>query len=357
MSKDMAGRPVEGDLVAPLDEAEARALTDEIRAAIKGVKAATGRLAAAVRRAHEARVWVTLRYPSWKAYAKAEFGIGRSHAYRLVDQAVTAEELETALVELGLMSPAGDADVLGELSGRAWREIQGRAHDVASRVAERAALLEAPVDVELLHTLVAEAVDHVRAPEPDGDLLLGRRAMDAAPAHLSDRQATARLRRLAEEVGEPVPFLLACRRYAQSGDARAVETYRQHLTALEIVREQTAARFALGDYVNEEVPIGLPEDEAAARLQALTELGPEDPAGARYRECVRRARDADRRLGEYALGVYPADQPWDETGAQVLGDLADELGIPFGELFTCRLFALTGSDLPVRFWEEVNAPA
>ncbi|WP_216588283.1 hypothetical protein [Streptomyces brasiliscabiei] len=73
--------PVEGDLVAPLDLGEARELTSEIREAIKAVRTATGRLAAAVRRAHEARVWGVLGYPTWKAYARAEFEIGRTSGF------------------------------------------------------------------------------------------------------------------------------------------------------------------------------------------------------------------------------------------------------------------------------------
>lgn len=104
---DETPQPIEGEIVAPLDTAEAQRLTAEIRDAIKGLKDAAVRLSVAVKRAHDARVWVTLGYDSWKAYAKKEFGVGKSHAYRLVNEAVTTEELASALVELGMLSPAG----------------------------------------------------------------------------------------------------------------------------------------------------------------------------------------------------------------------------------------------------------
>ncbi|MFF7651712.1 hypothetical protein ACFZCY_18780 [Streptomyces sp. NPDC007983] len=44
-------------------------------------------LAARVRDAHTARVWLPLGYGSWEAYCGAEFGISRSQAYRLLDVA------------------------------------------------------------------------------------------------------------------------------------------------------------------------------------------------------------------------------------------------------------------------------
>ncbi len=48
-------------------------------------------------------MWTVLGYDSWSAYALAEFGIGRSTAYRLLDLAATAEAIEgTVTRELGV---------------------------------------------------------------------------------------------------------------------------------------------------------------------------------------------------------------------------------------------------------------
>ncbi|MEU9567979.1 hypothetical protein AB0D16_39385, partial [Streptomyces sp. NPDC048161] len=44
-------------------------------------------LAARVRDAHAARVWLPLGHSSWESYCDAEFGISRAQAYRLLDVA------------------------------------------------------------------------------------------------------------------------------------------------------------------------------------------------------------------------------------------------------------------------------
>ncbi|WP_073227299.1 hypothetical protein [Streptomyces sp. NBRC 110465] len=334
MSKDPAREPVEGDLVAPLDEAEARALTDEIRAAIKGVKAATGRLAAAVRRAHQARVWVTLGYPSWKAYAKAEFGIGRSHAYRLVDQAVTAEQLAAALVELGLTSPAGDdALLLGDLSGRAWREIQNRAHDVAALVADRAAESGGTPDVEQLRALIVRAVDEVRAEESrpatpeeavptvdDPDAFAhweGTIALRHAPAHLTETEASAALHVAGYDTETRLTHAMAVRAFALDGNRDQLQAFRaaldvpeqgghgysrQHVVAGRALVEQLQmACWRQGMLYLEIAPSRLP-DRAAARVLAAA-FG-EDPQSITTAERV--------EVRRYAItGDFQAYEEWE----------------------------------------------
>ncbi|MEV4250924.1 hypothetical protein AB0J63_46995 [Streptosporangium canum] len=77
---------------APLDREQARALTAQIRESIAAVERAWAVLAERVRRAHEGRAWVALGYVSWGRYAAAEFGIGRAHAYRLIDIATTTAD-------------------------------------------------------------------------------------------------------------------------------------------------------------------------------------------------------------------------------------------------------------------------
>ncbi|MEU7428370.1 hypothetical protein [Streptomyces sp. NPDC040750] len=54
-------------------------------------------LAARVRDAHAARVWVPLGHGSWKTYCAAEFGISRAQAYRLLDVARSLTAIHAAV--------------------------------------------------------------------------------------------------------------------------------------------------------------------------------------------------------------------------------------------------------------------
>lgn len=338
MTKDPDRAPVEGDLVAALGLDEARALTVEIREAIKAVRTATGRLAAAVRRAHEARVWVVLGYPTWKAYARAEFGIGRSHAYRLVDQARTSEQLGDALVELGLMSPAGD-DVLTDLSGRAWREIQGRAQGVAALVADRAAALGSAPDLEQLRGLVVQAVEDVRAeatpagpgrapaaPADDPDAFVhweGTIALGHAPAHLTEAEALAALDVAGYDTDTRRAHAMAVRAFALHGDREQLQAYR---AALDVPEQGEHG------YGREDVVLGR---ELAEQLQMscwqqgrlYLEIAParlSDRAAARalaaaFREDPRSFETAERiEVRRYAMtGDYQAYEEWENRALPV----------------------------------------
>ncbi|KAA2244136.1 hypothetical protein F0L68_41350, partial [Solihabitans fulvus] len=130
----MAGEP------GLVDTATARRLTVELGAAIHGVRRAVEVLAARVHAAHQAKVWTTLGYSSWADYARAEFGIGRSHAYRLLGIAATVHTLSTAVGALAALSPTGDSgdgiEVFG-LSGRALRDIASRVDQVVEHVTAR----------------------------------------------------------------------------------------------------------------------------------------------------------------------------------------------------------------------------
>jgi hypothetical protein len=63
-----------------LDEAEARTLTDE-------VKTDAAALWSKLLRLYEGGAHTTLGYSSWAAYCAAEFDMGKSHAYRILDAA------------------------------------------------------------------------------------------------------------------------------------------------------------------------------------------------------------------------------------------------------------------------------
>ena len=72
--------PAMEDWDEPLEEAEARGLTDRIRIA-------TRFLCLLLLEAHARRAWVALGYGTWEQYVHSEFSISRSRSYELVDQA------------------------------------------------------------------------------------------------------------------------------------------------------------------------------------------------------------------------------------------------------------------------------
>lgn len=70
-------------------EEEARALTEEIRAAVEGVWVL-------LVRAHETKAWKALGYERWADYISGEFHKGRQWSYQLLDQAIVITEIEVA---------------------------------------------------------------------------------------------------------------------------------------------------------------------------------------------------------------------------------------------------------------------
>lgn len=245
------------------DVAEARIITEEVRAAL-AAHARTGVvLARTVQRAHASRAWLALGHPTWEAYARAEFGISRASAYRLLDMAVVLEQLTAAAAELGL-SPLGDTL---EITRQQARQIKGRVPEVAAVLAALLADRSDPAGASEIAELLAAAVDEVRRtpvgdvpalPASDGgsDELLRRHLgedyaelvaagrqlvrelrtaqqqagalhLELAPAHLSDREA-ARVLGAAHGCGpesDEVAEMLAERRYAMTGDRRAIEAW------------------------------------------------------------------------------------------------------------------------------------
>src|SRR5882757_7608139 len=63
----------------PLEEADARDLTERIRNATQHVYML-------LLEAHARRAWIALGYRSWERYVQSEFGISRSRSYQLLDQ-------------------------------------------------------------------------------------------------------------------------------------------------------------------------------------------------------------------------------------------------------------------------------
>ncbi|MFE4422401.1 hypothetical protein [Streptomyces sp. NPDC056817] len=81
----------QGDVAEParplLSAARAREVTAGLGEAMDDVRRSVAVLAARVRDAHAARVWVPLGHSRWASYCEAEFGFSRAQAYRLLDVA------------------------------------------------------------------------------------------------------------------------------------------------------------------------------------------------------------------------------------------------------------------------------
>ncbi|MER7582495.1 hypothetical protein [Kitasatospora sp. NPDC097691] len=243
--------------------AEARRLTGELRAAVADARTAALVLTDRVRAAHDGRVWTALGFPSWGAYAMAELGLSRPTAYRLLDLAAVAETIEATVEREAGPSLSHTWDSWPVLSVQAVVDLRGRLAELADLIAERLALVRteaggAPAQPALVGAAVADAVTELRerpdvppvdlqaVQRPDGHdveawravvarglgaqqrLLggfreLGLLALRVAPGYVPDRDAEGVLHLLGKEIGSTCEELLACRRYALTGDARAVE--------------------------------------------------------------------------------------------------------------------------------------
>ncbi|MFE6869168.1 hypothetical protein ACFVFS_21745 [Kitasatospora sp. NPDC057692] len=243
--------------------ADARRLTDELRAAVAEPRTAALVLTRRVRAAHQGRAWAALGHPSWDAYAMAELGVPRPTAYRLLDLAAAAGVIEETVARAAGPSFAHSWDTWAVLDVGAVVELRGRLSELADLLAERLGLLRAEagdepqepgrvaaavadavaelrerpdvppadlrtvhgpdgMDVEAWRATVAEGLDTQRRLR-GGFRELGLLALRVAPGYLSDHDCEPVLHLLAEEVGSTCDELLACRRYALTGDARAVE--------------------------------------------------------------------------------------------------------------------------------------
>lgn len=249
------------DVVAgqPLSAAQAREVTAGLRTAMDGVRRSVARLAARVRDAHAVRVWVPLRYASWESYCGTEFGLSRAQAYRLLDVAralAAIHEAVTAGTEVSRTrdtGPVAAAALDYGLSQRALIAVSGRSNDVVELITRRLATLAdsglTALDEPTVRAVVRQAVRDIRtAPppppppppaEPSADPIvaemraavdklvtstyaIGELMLEVAPAYMSDEQATDILALLCAQIGEPLEHGLAARRYAMSGDRRAL---------------------------------------------------------------------------------------------------------------------------------------
>ncbi|MGW6247888.1 hypothetical protein [Streptomyces roseolus] len=238
----------------PLTEARAREITAGLHEAMDDVRRSVAVLAARVRDAHAARVWVPLGHSSWESYCAAEFGIGRAQAYRLLDVARALAAIHGAVAAGTETSRTRDTVPMAAaaldygLSQRALLAVSSRVDVVAELITHRLAALAhsgfQALDTATVRAVVRQAVRDVRtAPPPPADPpvdpavaalraavddlaasthAIGELMLEVAPAYLSDTEAADVLALLCDQIGEPLDHGLAARRYAMSGDRRAL---------------------------------------------------------------------------------------------------------------------------------------
>ncbi|MEU7087991.1 hypothetical protein [Streptomyces achromogenes] len=236
----------------PLTAARAREMTAGLREAMDDVRRSVAVLAARVRDAHAARVWVPLGHGSWESYCAAEFGISRAQAYRLLDVARSLSAIHGAVAAGPETSRTRDSDPAAAaaldygVSQRALIDVSSRAEDVAELIIRRLTTLAhsglQALDTATVRAVVRQAVRTAPPPPPadppaDPAVAALRRAVDdlaasthaigelmleVAPAYLSDIEAADVLALLCQQIGEPLEHGLAARRYAMSGDRRAL---------------------------------------------------------------------------------------------------------------------------------------
>ncbi|MER8159953.1 hypothetical protein [Streptomyces sp. NPDC094472] len=245
----------QGEIARRATAARARAMTAGLREAMDDVRRTVAVLAARVRDAHAARVWLPLGYGSWEAYCDGEFGISRAQAYRLLDVARSLVAIHGA-VAAGTetsrtrdTSPAAAAALDYGLSQRALIAVSGRTGDVTALITRRLTTLVhsglTALDEPTVRAVVRQAVRDVRtAPllppdEPPADPAraalrravddltasthaIGELMLEVASAYLSDADAADVLAPLCEEIGELLDRGLAARRFALTGDRRSL---------------------------------------------------------------------------------------------------------------------------------------
>lgn len=155
----------------PLEEAEARDLTDRIRSTAED-------LWALLLEAHDRRAWRVLGYGTWAEYVHTEFGMSRSRSYEVLDQGKVIRAIEGA----------SDVRVPGQgITAEAARDLKPELPEVADRVkrevnGHREQHPDAPDDdvQQVVRRAVDEERDRIRKQRED------REAIDALNAKAPD---------------------------------------------------------------------------------------------------------------------------------------------------------------------------
>lgn len=181
-----------GEIETPMTKDEARTLTERIKAAATEVYHL-------LLQAHEGRAWSALGYGSWRAYAMAEFDMGQSRAYQVLNQARIIHELtsggDSTIVEK--LPNEGQARELARVEPERRPEVWAKATEATDGKPTAKAVREAA-------TRPAARSPKPAAPEPTAE----EKAKSAARARQSRVFQTAQsiyalLARLIEEGLEP----------------------------------------------------------------------------------------------------------------------------------------------------------
>jgi hypothetical protein len=127
------------DAIDPLDEADARALTEQI-------KHATRQVCMLLYEAHRGRAWLALGYATWDQYVQSELGLSRTRSYELLDQ---------GKVLRAVMAAAGISGI-PDISAYAAGQIKPYLPELIETVRERAAGLPEQLALVVVVQVVRE---------------------------------------------------------------------------------------------------------------------------------------------------------------------------------------------------------
>ncbi|MGX5397178.1 hypothetical protein ACWLMY_35630 [Streptomyces anulatus] len=232
---------------------QARDMTTALRAAMDDVRRSVAVLAARVRAAHAAKVWLLPGFASWESYCGTEFGISRAQAYRLLDVARALAAIHDAIAAGPGTSRTRDSDPAAAaaldygLSQRSLIAVSGRTNTVTQLIPADSPRLPTAASRPSMNrpcapsfakpsatsapprrppkTLADPALAELRRAVDDLAAIthqLGELMLEVAPAYLSDTAAAELLVPLCDQIGETLDNGLASRRYALSGDRRAL---------------------------------------------------------------------------------------------------------------------------------------
>lgn len=135
--------------VVPLDEHRARQLTDRI-------KDAAGQLWQLLAEAHDGRAWAALGYDSFKAYVETEFGMARSRAYQLIDQARV----------IAAVTAAAGVSTNVDISEWEARDLKPHLDLVVENVRDATVDTEPELKAEAAQAAIEETREFIRQREP-----------------------------------------------------------------------------------------------------------------------------------------------------------------------------------------------
>lgn len=201
-----------GEVVAACTPAEARALTDEI-------KADAERLWSKLLDARDRRAWAALGYGSWREYATAEFGMSQSRAYQLLEAAEVVRALESHARSTFVERPSDPTTApqlpTNEAQARALSPLKAQPERMADALRNAGPQPTAERIKEAVREIVREEQAKVEQEHEDrqalGDLarMAERAGMDMDADRQAQRGAFARLCNDLSSLPRPRDFLSA----------------------------------------------------------------------------------------------------------------------------------------------------